>query len=203
MMVLGKNIAAVMVAAVTASVASIAFAAANLVTDGGFEAGSTVATNPPWSVTDFLGPFGEGIDYGIDTSPADAQSGSNSFYGMGFNDGFDPIVPTVLSQTLATQPGHVYDVSLGFANFGGGLGELEILWGGNVIYDNPNIGPQGYTNILLHPIATGTSTTLSIELSDSGGFPLNVDNVSVPEPATWATLLVGLAGMGFVRRRTG
>jgi PEP-CTERM motif len=203
MMFPGRRIAAAMVTAVTASFASIAWAGPNLVADGGFEAGSTVATNPPWTVTDFLGSFGEGIDYGIDTSPADAQSGSNSFYGMGFNDGFDPVIPTVLSQTLSTQPGHVYNVSLGFANFAGGLGELEVLWGGNVIYDNPNIGPQGYTNILLHPIAAGASTILSIELSDSGGFPLNVDNVSVPEPATWATLLLGLAGMGFVRRRIG
>ncbi len=189
---------AMAIAACSASIAS-----ANLVVNGGFEAGSTVATNPPWTVTDFLDPFGEGIDFGIDTSPADAQSGNNSFYGMGFNDGFDPVVPTVLSQTLSTLPGHVYNVSLGFANFGGGLGELEILWGGNVIYDNANIGPQGYTNIFLQTKATSASTTLSIELSNLGGFPLNVDNVSVPEPATWAMLLLGLAGMGFVRRRTG
>jgi hypothetical protein len=198
MMIKGAVVAATIAMAIAAW--SAAFAG-NIVVNGGFEAGSTVATNPPWTVTDFLDPFGEGIDFGIDTSPANAQSGNNSFYGMGFNDGFDPVVPTVLSQTLSTLPGHVYNVSLGFANFGGGLGELEILWGGNVIYDNPNIGPQGYTNIFLQTKATSASTTLSIELSDLGGFPLNVDNVSVPEPATWAVLLLGLAGMGFVRHR--
>jgi hypothetical protein len=201
MMIRGATIAAAaIVTAITASVASIAFAG-SIVTDGGFEAGSTVATNPPWMVSDFLGAAGEGIDYGIDTSPADAHSGSNSFYGMGFNDGFDPVVPTFLSQTLSTQPGQVYNLSLWVANFAGGLGELQVLWGGNEIYDNPNIGQQGYTEIFLQPAATSTSTTLTIGLTDLGGFPLNVDSVSVPEPATLAMLLLGLAGIGFVRRK--
>jgi hypothetical protein len=203
MIIRGTSIAvAAIVTAMSVSFASIAFAS-NIVADSGFEAGSTVAANPPWTVSDFLGASGEGINYGIDTSHADAHSGSNSFYGMGFNDGFDPVVPTFLSQTLSTLSGKTYGITLWVANFGGGLGELQVLWGGKVIYDNANIGQQPYVEISLLGVATGTSTTLSIGLTDLGGFPLNVDDVSsaVPEPASLAMLLTGLAGMGFVRRK--
>ena len=49
----------------------------NLVSNGGFEASSTTAGNG-WTASGFAS---EGFDYFIDTSPANAHSGNNSFAG--------------------------------------------------------------------------------------------------------------------------
>jgi hypothetical protein len=166
----------------------------NLVTNGSFEATSVIAGSG-WTPSGFIA---EGFDYFIDTSPADAESGTHSFAGGGIG------APGFISQNLATNPGSHYNIDLWLANLSGFADgtEIQVRWAGNVVYDATDILGFGYRQIVIDPVATSASTVLSIGLRDDSFF-LNVDNISVrvvPEPATLALLLGGLGAVGFSRR---
>jgi hypothetical protein len=168
----------------------------NLVNNGGFEATSTIAGSG-WTTSGFSG---EGFDFFVDTAPANAHSGTHSFAGGGIG------APGFISQNLATTPGRNYNIHLWLANLSGFAEgtELQVLWGGNVVFDRTDILASGYNLINIDPLATGTTTTLSIGLRDENFF-LNIDDISVfavvPEPATFALLGLGFAGIGIARRK--
>ncbi len=201
-MTLAKTFGMGLACAAAAAMGSVAYAGPisgefgpNLVTNGSFEATSVVAGSG-WTVS---GAFtGEGFDYFIDTNPADAQSGTHSFAGGAVGDlGF-------ISQTITTNPGSHYNIDLWLANLSGFADgtEIQVRWAGNVVYSASDILGFGYHQIVIDPVATSASTVLSIGLQDDSFF-LNVDNISVrvvPEPATFALLLGGLAAVGFSRR---
>jgi hypothetical protein len=170
----------------------------NLVSNGSFENTSVIAGSG-WTVS---GAFiFEGFDYFIDTNPADAQSGTHSFAGGAIGDlGF-------ISQNIATTIGQHYNIHLWLANFSGFADgtAIQVLWGGIPVYSATDILGFNYLQIVIDPIATASSTALSIGLRDDSFF-LNVDNISVravavPEPATLALLLGGIGIAGLVRRR--
>jgi hypothetical protein len=174
----------------------------NLVTNGGFEATSnTTAPGFGWSVSGFLS---EGFDYFVDTNPADAESGTHSFAGGGIG------APGFISQNIATVVGQDYNIHLWLANFSGFADgtEIQVLWGGNLVYDAIDILGFGYHEIVIDPHAFTPITELSIGLRDDSFF-LNVDSISVrnvsagriPEPATLALLLSGLGAAALSRRR--
>ena len=77
----------------------------------------------------------------------------------------------------------------------------------NEITDVPSHGFTGWQSSTLKFVATGASEVLNLEaVSSSGGMPpfALIDNLqlnAVPEPATWAMMIVGVAGMGAVARR--
>ncbi|MBK6414283.1 choice-of-anchor C family protein [Sphingopyxis sp.] len=63
---------------------------------------------------------------------------------------------------------------------------------------------MGWSKYTYNFLAAGPSTTLSFASQDAGAFGAALDNVSVaavPEPATWALMLIGFAGVGFSMRR--
>ena len=194
-----------LVCALTAAIAPVASAGPvtsefgpNLVTNGSFENTSAIAGSG-WTIS---GAFiSEGFDYFIDTSPADAEAGTHSFAGGAIGDlGF-------ISQNIATIPGGRYNIHLWLADLSGFADgtEIQVRWGGIPVYDATDILGFNYRQIVIDPIATGSSTALSIGLRDDSFF-LNVDNISVravavPEPTTLALLLGGIGIAGLARRR--
>lgn len=191
-----------LVSALIAATCSTAFASPgtrttgqNLVRNPGFEATSGIAGSF-WTPSGFIA---EGFDYFIDSNPADAQTGNRSFAGGGIG------APGFISQSIATLPGQNYTIDLWLANLSGFADgtEIQVMWGGNVVYDATDILGFGYNHIIIDPLATSTNTMLSIGLRDDSFF-LNIDNVSVrqvPEPASLALLLGGLGAAGLSRRR--
>lgn len=199
---LAKTLRVGLVCASAAAIASLASAGPvtsefgpNLVRNGSFELTSMIAGSA-WTPSGF---FSEGFDYFVDTDPADAESGTHSFAGgavgaLGF-----------ISQNLATTAGGRYNIHLWLANLSGFADgtAIQVLWGGIPVYSATDILGFNYRQIVIDPIATGPSTTLSVGLRDDSFF-LNVDNISVravPEPTTLALLLGGLGIAGLARRR--
>jgi len=203
---LAKTLRVGLVSALAAALGSTAFAGPvfkefgpNLVTNGSFEATSNAhSLGFGWTVS---GAFIiEGFDYFVDTLPADAEAGTHSFAGGAIGDlGF-------ISQNIATVVGQHYDIHLWLANLSGFSDgtAIEVLWGGNIVYPlTTDILGFGYRQIVIDPVATSTTTSLSIGLRDDSLY-LNVDNISVravPEPTTLALLLGGLSAAGLSRRR--
>jgi PEP-CTERM motif len=168
----------------------------NLVSNGGFEA-STDLAGSGWTIG---GAFiAEGFDYNIDTSPADAHTGSNSFAGGAIGD-----VGT-LSQTLATTAGQSYNIHFSLANLSGFADgtEFDVLWNGVSVFSMTDILLSGYQDFVIDPLATGSSTVLTFAMRDDSFF-LNLDDVrvsAVPEPEVIGLLGLGLAVAALKRRR--
>jgi hypothetical protein len=161
----------------------------NIVVNGGFESGLA-----GWSTSGFQL---QGFDFGIDSF---AHTGNSSFQGGAIESlGF-------LSQSLATTAGTAYNIHLWLASDGFFENEFQVLWNGQVVYDSTDLFPQGFTQIVVDPIATGPVTSLSFGFRDDSGF-LHVDDISVravsavPEASTFALILVGLAALGRIDRR--
>jgi hypothetical protein len=206
LMNLAKTLHAGLVCALAAAIASVASAGPvtsefgpNLVSNGSFENTSVIAGSG-WTVS---GAFtSEGFDYFIDTNPADAESGTHSFAGGAIGDlGF-------ISQNIATTAGGSYNIHLWLANLSGFADgtAIQVRWGGVPVYSATDILGFNYREIVIDPIATGSSTALAVGLRDDSFF-LNVDNISVravravPEPTTLALLLGGMGIAGLARRR--
>jgi len=164
----------------------------NLVVNGGFEAGLT-----GWSSSGFQS---QGFDYGVDASFA--HGGSNSFQGGAIES------IGLLSQTLSTVAGTSYNIDLWLASDGFFENEFQVLWNGAVVFDRSNLFPQGFTQVVIDPMATGATTMLSFGFRDDSGF-LHVDDISVravaavPEPSELALLAFGLAVLARAARRNG
>jgi hypothetical protein len=87
----------------------------------------------------------------------------------------------------STQPRVLGDT---FGNIGvplsGTIGSLEFI--------NPNISGLGQANHF-------TSSVISLNATSAGGFQVVSVTPTVPEPATWAMLVLGFGGLGAMLRR--
>ena len=176
--------------------AALAFAtpaaAQELVTNGGFETGNfsgfTQTGNTGFTTVSTLAPA-SGIYSG--------RFGSvNSVGGI--------------TQTLATTAGQSYLISFDLANLAGGTPNFyEVLFGGTQLFTATNTSAFGYMNFSTTSVASGASTVLAFNFQHNPNY-FYLDNISVtasgingavPEPATWAMMLIGFGAIGASMRR--
>ncbi|HEY1929405.1 MAG TPA: PEPxxWA-CTERM sorting domain-containing protein [Caulobacteraceae bacterium] len=134
---------------------------------------------------------------GFDGWPAEG----NFFAALG-NVGSDG----VLSQTFVDTPGSTLLISFYQGSDGGTPNDFSATFDGTpllLLVNQTNQRPN-YTHFTFTATATGSDTLSFNERNDPGYDALdNVTVTSMPEPAAWATMLlgIGLAG-GALRRRT-
>ncbi len=173
--------------------AALAFAApataTDLVTNGGFETG------------DFTGwtTFGQTDHEGVDTTSAHSGVYGAYFGQVGGTGG--------IQQTLSTTPGQTYTVSFWLANGGGTPNSFDFSFDGISELSFVNDGGFTYTFETFDLTASTASTLLSFTFRQDPSY-WRLDDVSVqaavsgvPEPATWAMMILGFGAAGFVLRR--
>jgi len=165
--------------------------AGNLVQNCGFETG------------DFTGWTTGEISFSqyVDTAANSVQVNSGLYAAQiaGFSFG-----PDTLTQTIATTVGQLY--SLSFYRYQGLFGptiSLDVLWNGNPVFSELNPGPpEQYQQFSAQVVGTGSDTIQFVSANDPDfTFLDDVTLSSVPGPATLALLGLGLAGLGFLRRK--
>jgi hypothetical protein len=176
-------------------------AQANLVLNPNFDLNSPPSQTAPidWTLTkaatgsDFF--VGSGQTFGAFSPPNNANFGATGF----LDDELDQILPTVA--------GNNYTVSFQYANDAGNtpLNGLSVFLGGKPCFSVVNDVSHGY-------VAESCTITNPGNNADLAFFGQNVsawsevDNVSVvgapvPEPSTWAMMLLGFAGLGYAGYR--
>lgn len=109
-----------------------------------------------------------------------------------------------LNQTFADTAGRTYDVSYWVAGNGSGYSDVHASIDGVLQQTIGSPVPnQPYTEYTFSFTGTG-SDTITLGLRNDPSYDA-LDNVvvaaSVPEPAAWATMLLGVGAIGFAMRR--
>ena len=182
--------------------------ATNLLANGGFEGGvysSTIGgytnNSVPDGWTSTIGyDYQPGFNH-IQTGAYYVQSGSQSLSISNYD--YDPYVAT-LTQTFSDVLGARYTASF-WAFDGGANGDTNA-------YLDVSVGANGVTlnDTIAHPfqefsfkfVGTGSDTlTIAAQTNPSEWYVDTVSVSGVPESSTWAMMLLGFAGLGFVGYR--
>ncbi|NDP58690.1 MAG: PEPxxWA-CTERM sorting domain-containing protein [Oxalobacteraceae bacterium] len=168
--------------------------AANLVANGGFDGGLA-----NWAQS--MLPPGESDTREI------LNYGDGNFYSNG------TMSPTSLSQSIQTVAGTFYDLSFQLRGLSPDstpvINYSGVLFGGTtIVQSNFDSGPGigAFTTFTYkHLAGTGSSTPLSFTSSSDNSF-VHLDNVTVqisavPEPETYAMMLLGLGLIGYTMQR--
>ena len=197
--------------AASAAVALIALGgasarAANLIQDGDFSSPNVGSSwgefgGTGWSNNDPSNPGAIEIGYSPIYGMPCASAGVCQNMEVNAND-FDASFQTVNGLTIGAQ----YNLSwLYGGRDSGGPDYLDVYFGGQYLTTNSgSIGVWSANNYVV--TATATSETLVFASQSTSGAPsygneiTNVSLTAVPEPATWAMMMVGLGGLGMALR---
>ena len=158
---------------------------ANLVQNGGFETGDLSS----WTEVGNTG-------YGAVTCGGAPEGACEAFFGpIGSLGG--------IAQSIATTAGGEYAISLIFDSDGGTPGAFEVDFGSQTLLSLTNPPAAGNQTFTFDAAATDANTILQIQFQDDSGF-MFLDGVqvsSVPEPAPFVLMSLGLLGLAASRRR--
>lgn len=175
-------------------VAAASPAAAQVVTNGGFETGDLSG----WTVTGNDATAAPTGSYGY------VPHSGSYFAGLGDTSGQGS-----LSQVLTTAAGQSYTLSYYLASKGDQATSFSAMWDGQILAGSELTNPNSNSAYVLYSfVVTGTgSDTLSFHETDVPSW-MALDDISVtanvgavPEPATWAMMLLGFGAIGFAARR--
>lgn len=167
-------------------------AGAATIINGSFETGNFSG----WTLSSSGGLTGSTI---VSTAQADA-----GLYSARFRTGTGNF--RIISQTVATNVGQNYLLRYSMLNQGArAFDTIDVTTGGTTISFG-NRSPFGWTQFVQGFQATSTSTLIRFAVKHTGGTTGNylyLDKVSlsVPEPSTWAMLIVGFGLVGAAGRR--
>ncbi len=172
----------------------------NLVANCGFETGDFTG----WMLSGNDVPSALNNLYGVEgTDPLDGISPNNGSYQVYIADLVSN--STTLSQTLSTQAGDIYTISLYLAQDTPVLGTysnaFSAWFDGVPLVSLTAVPVEGYTLYSYAGLATTSSTVLSLTAgNDLGEFLLDDVDVSTPEPSAIPVLL-GVSMAAWILRR--
>lgn len=191
---------------------------ASLILNGSFESGTDPGSFSPLNAGDSTSLTGWTVASGNVDYIGTYWTASNGSRSLDLNG----LVPGSISQTFSgLVAGQTYVVSFDLAgNPAGGpqpklitVSTDEAVFNASFNSSSTSLGSMGWKPESFTFVAAGTSDTLTFA-SNTTGFSGNetyptafgpaLDNVSVapvPEPATWAMMIIGFAGVGFLAYR--
>jgi len=191
----------------TAAAAALALAssaqASELITNGGFEAGLT-----GWTSSGQIG-VNTAADYNPCCGTVGSEPGFSGNHFVDFGSGNTAGVDLV-SQAFNDLLGSLYTVSFDLGAFGAGTNLVTATAGGvsqNFTVTANNNADTTFHNQSFSFLGTGLDTVkFTVVATGPDNTDALLDNVSVsgvavPEPATWAMMLVGFGGLGALLRR--
>jgi hypothetical protein len=194
--------------AIAILIATASGAQANLLTNGGFESSSSPTATPTgWTN---IGHSDGVITYAAFGTPA--YEGLNYYDLGGYGDPFGPIGDGI-AQTFATTAGSVYSVTFGLSSENSSGNQTLTVSAAGASFDyflgvtSDGVFKKPFATQTFNFTATGALTTLSFIHTAGGGGSNDalIDGVvvtaAVPEPETYAMMLVGLGVMGAIARR--
>jgi PEP-CTERM motif len=192
--------------------------AVELIVNGGFEASSSSVVTPTgWTN---IGHEDGVLSYAISAPNIKPYQGLNfySLDGVGDNGVF--IAGDGITQSVATVTGANYQLTFGLSgeNGPGGVTTLDVTIGSQtsvytITSDSSSFFNKPFATETINYVATSADTAISfIETAsnDGGNNDALIDGVSfqgpavtsaVPEPSTWAMMILGFCGVGFMAYR--
>lgn len=209
---------AILATLVTATLAWQNAQASELIVNGGFEASSSNFTTPPgWTNVGHE----DGVLQYATTAPNITPYQGLNFYSLdGAGDNGVFIAGDGITQSVATVMGANYQLNFGLSgeNGPGGITTLAVTIGSQttdftITSDGSGFFDKPLALTTINYVATSADTAISfIETAsnDGGNNDALIDGVSfqgpavtsaVPEPSTWAMMILGFCGLGFMAHR--